>query len=164
MQTERKGAYVWECVCAYGLWLRIIEICSSLCDRTTALISCWDKKGILLLFLHPNKRPTPPSKPLLTEAIPFIHPNKRSTLIQDHFCLRLFPSYFHISESSWPRNTRLLRRLLRLRERIIKMQQKEPKCYSGGKPLFSSNKPTVKQHTEVKAPISSAKMTVKQYT
>ena len=115
-------------------------------------------------FIHPNKRPTPPSKPLLTEAIPFLRPNKRSTLIQDHFCLRLFPSYFHISESSWPRNTRLLRRLLRLRERIIKMQQKEPKCYSGGKPLFSSNKPTVKQHTEVKAPISSAKMTVKQYT
>ena len=29
-------------VCVCVSWLRIIEICSSLCDRTTALISHWD--------------------------------------------------------------------------------------------------------------------------
>ena len=38
-------------MCACVSWLRIIEICSSLCDRTTALISRWDEYSILLLLL-----------------------------------------------------------------------------------------------------------------
>ena len=39
---RERGRMSSECVCACGSWLGIIEICSLLCDWTTAFISHWD--------------------------------------------------------------------------------------------------------------------------
>ena len=47
----RERGRMSKSVCACVSWLRIIEICSLLCDWTTALISRWNEYSILLLLL-----------------------------------------------------------------------------------------------------------------